>query len=178
MSEILDLVDVDDVVIWSAPREQIYKEWLHNFRCVNIFLCNSSWDILIPIRDMNRSIYPWCYDFSCGEHVMSGETYVQTAVRWLQEELWIHIHSDALYELGKWKPQDWFWCYAMYYLLSRNREIYPNALEWISAIRRVTIDEFIHMTQHEADICKWDLIMFHNYFLTSLVSWITKLSSD
>src|SRR3989344_6571789 len=86
--EILDIVDDNDNVIGKDSRDSIWKRGLrHNVRVVNIFIFNKDGKILIPKRTMTKKIFPGCYDFSCGEHVFSGETYDEAARRGLFEEL-------------------------------------------------------------------------------------------
>lgn len=89
-SEYLDIVDENDKVIGKDTRKNIYIKGLeHNVRVVNIFIFNSEGKLLLPKRSMNRKIFPGCFDFSCGEHVVSGEDYYGAAKRGLEEELGI-----------------------------------------------------------------------------------------
>jgi len=105
MTEYLDVVNEDDVVISKETRENIWKKGLeHNVRVVNIFLFNSKGELLVPKRSKNRKLFPRRYDFSCGEHVISGENYYDTAVRGLKEEL--GISGVKLTELGKLTPRE------------------------------------------------------------------------
>lgn len=90
--EYLDLVDRNDQVIGKELRSKIYAGELPKnatIRVVNILLFNSKGELLVPKRSKNRKIYPDCYDFSCGEHVMAGEDYEAAALRGLEEELGI-----------------------------------------------------------------------------------------
>lgn len=105
MTEYLDIVNENDVVISKETRENIWKKGLeHNVRVVNIFLFNSKGELLVPKRSENRKLFPRCYDFSCGEHVISGEDYYDAAVRGLKEEL--EISGVKLTELGKLTPKE------------------------------------------------------------------------
>lgn len=105
MTEYLDIVNENDVVISKETRENIWKKGLeHNVRVVNIFLFNSKGELLVPKRSENRKLFPGCYDFSCGEHVISGEDYYDAAVRGLKEEL--GISGVKLTELGKLTPKE------------------------------------------------------------------------
>lgn len=102
--EYLDLVDEDDNVIGREERSVIYSQGLRNYRVVNIFIFNSKGEVLLPKRDATRRIFPNCYDFSCGEHVLAGETYEEAATRGLKEEL--GINNVNLVTIGKIKPKD------------------------------------------------------------------------
>lgn len=90
--EYLDLVDENDQVIKKELRSKIYAGKMPKnatIRVVNILVFNSNGKLLVPKRSMNRKIFPGCYDFSCGEHVMAGEDYDAAAIRGLSEELGI-----------------------------------------------------------------------------------------
>ena len=90
MSELLDLVDQHDAIIGTETRENIYREGLHNYRVVGVFLIDRANRVLLPTRSMLCSYCPGCYDFSAAGHVLTGETYLQAAQRELMEELGIH----------------------------------------------------------------------------------------
>jgi len=104
MPEFLDIVDDNDVVVSKDTRENIWKRGLkHNVRVVNIFLFNSKNEVLIPKRSKNRKLFPGRYDFSCGEHLISGENYNDATIRGLREEL--GISNVKIIELGKLTPK-------------------------------------------------------------------------
>jgi isopentenyl-diphosphate delta-isomerase len=110
MEEFLDIVDDNDNVIAKDTRENIYEGGLkNNVRVVNIFLFNSKGELLVPKRSENRRLFPGCYDFSCGEHVISGENYYSAAIRGLKEEL--KLSNLKLLELGKLMPKDGVNCF-------------------------------------------------------------------
>ncbi len=110
MEEFLDIVDDNDNVIAKDTRENIYKGGLkNNVRVVNIFLFNSKGELLVPKRSENRRLFPGCYDFSCGEHVISREDYYSAAIRGLKEEL--KLSNLKLLELGKLMPKDGVNCF-------------------------------------------------------------------
>jgi len=102
--EYLDIVDRNDKVVGRDTRNNIWKRGLeHNVRVVNIFVLNAENKILLPTRSMKKKIFPGCYDFSCGEHVRSGESYLEAAKRGLNEEL--SIKEAKIQELGKMTPK-------------------------------------------------------------------------
>jgi len=112
--EYLDIVDENDKVIGKDLRENIWKKGLeHNVRVVNIFVFNKEGKLLLPERSMNRRIFPGCFDFSCGEHVLAGEDYYDAAIRGLKEEL--GIENPKLIELGKLTPKDGVSCFMKVY---------------------------------------------------------------
>ncbi len=120
--EYLDTVDNNDKVIGKDTRNNIYAKGLDgNIRVINIFVFNSKGKLLLPKRAMNLRMYPGCFDFSCGEHVMSGEDYYQAAKRGLEEEL--GIKGMELIELGKLTPKDSVSCFMKVYKLEYDKEI-------------------------------------------------------
>lgn len=103
-NENLDLVDPKDIIIGQASRQDLFRSGVNNHRVVNVFVFNNKNELLVPKRSSNRSIFPNCYDFSCGEHVMAGESYLEAAVRGLKEELSLKIPEENLVLLGKLTP--------------------------------------------------------------------------
>ena len=103
-NEFLDLVDPKDIVIGQASRRDLFRSGVNNYRVVNVFVFNNKNEVLVPKRSSNRSIFPNCYDFSCGEHVMAGESYLEAAIRGLKEELNLKIPEEKLVLLGKLTP--------------------------------------------------------------------------
>jgi len=86
--EILEIVDSNDKVIGTATRAEIHRRGLMH-RAVHIFVFNSTGDIYVQRRSASKDRHPLKLDSSAAGHVDPGETYEQTAVRELQEELGI-----------------------------------------------------------------------------------------
>ena len=104
--EYLDLVDENDNIIGRKLRSAIYTEGLRNFRVVNVFLRNSKGELWIPRRTAHKAIFPSALDFSAAGHVESGETYAQTFVREVAEELNIDVSAVPHRTLGHLTPKD------------------------------------------------------------------------
>ncbi len=122
VEEYLNIVDENDNVIDKDTRESIWKRGLeHNVRVVNIFVFNTKGKLLLPKRSMNRKIFPGCFDFSCGEHVLAGENYYDAAIRGLKEEL--GIVDVKLIELGKLTLEEGVNCFMKVYQLIHDGEI-------------------------------------------------------
>ncbi len=114
--ELLDVVDLNDKVIGTIMRSKMMS--LPKDRCVrvvNIFIMNKEGKILVPLRSHDRKLYPNTFDFSCGEHVQSGESYDDAAIRGLQEELGITISTPPIM-IGKLSPKDGINVMAQNYL--------------------------------------------------------------
>jgi isopentenyl-diphosphate Delta-isomerase len=87
-NEILEIVDSHDKVIGSATRGEIHRRgFLH--RAVHIFVFNKASHVYIQGRSSSKDRHPGKLDSSAAGHVDPGETYEQTAIRELGEELGI-----------------------------------------------------------------------------------------
>lgn len=66
---------------------------------------------------MTKQNWPGCFDFSCGENVVSKESYDEAIRRGLKEELGISNLSN-LKLLGKLTPEDGMFCFMQVYSLT------------------------------------------------------------
>jgi isopentenyl-diphosphate Delta-isomerase len=97
-NEILEIVDADDRAIGRATRAEIHaRSLLH--RAVHVFLFNSAGDIYVQRRSSSKDRHPSKLDSSAAGHVDPGESYEQTAVRELREELGIPAEVEELLRL-------------------------------------------------------------------------------
>jgi isopentenyl-diphosphate delta-isomerase len=104
--EILILVDKNDAEIGTMPRSEVYAKRLSNFRVVNAFIKNSRGELWIPRRSAAKRMFPLCLDMSMGGHVEKGESYDETFVREMMEELNIDIRKTPWRTLGKITPHE------------------------------------------------------------------------
>lgn len=104
--ELMDVVNATDEVIGQEWRSTIYEQGLHNFRCVNLFLRNTSGQLWIPRRTADKRIFPNCLDFSMGGHVASGESYEQALMRETHEELNIELNTCEFRETAYLNHQE------------------------------------------------------------------------
>lgn len=153
--EYLDIVDENDKVIGKDTRENIYNKGLdHDIRVINIFVFNPEGKLLLPKRSMDRRIFPGCFDFSCGEHVVSGEDYYHAAKRGLEEEL--GIKDVELIELGKLTPKDGVSCFMKVYKLEYNKEIVNYDKEGIDKIYWCDLEKVRQMVSEDKNKFKGD----------------------
>ncbi|MFK7892128.1 MAG: NUDIX domain-containing protein [Granulosicoccus sp.] len=100
MQEWLDIVDLDDVVVGRETRDKVHQlKLLH--RSSHIVLFNSSGQVFVQLRSLKKDEGPGLWDSSAAGHVDSGETYLQCAVRELQEELGIRVEPEELQHVSK-----------------------------------------------------------------------------
>ncbi len=84
--ELLDVVDADDNVIDVKTRGEIHAQGLMH-RAVHILVFNPEGELFLQKRSMLKDENPGQWDTSCAGHVDSGESYLDCAVRELEEEL-------------------------------------------------------------------------------------------
>ena len=88
--ELLDVVDAEDRVIDTRTRGEIHARGLMH-RAVHILVFNQHGELFLQKRSMLKDENPGQWDTSCAGHVDSGESYLDCAVRELEEELGIVV---------------------------------------------------------------------------------------
>lgn len=58
------------------------------------------YEVLLQKRSADKDSYPGCYDISSAGHVACGDSYPETAVREMQEELGLFVRAQDLEEVG------------------------------------------------------------------------------
>ena len=103
--EVLDLVDKNDKVIGIILRSQTKNLRGKGFiRAAEAFIQNSEGKLWIPRRQMHKRIAPGGLDYSMGEHVKSGEDYLEGCIRGFREELNINVKESELKFVKKFNP--------------------------------------------------------------------------
>jgi len=84
--EYFDVVDPNDEVLRPETRSNVHRQGLLH-RAVHIFVFNSSGQLFLQQRSLQKDSAPgkWCT--SCSGHVNSGESYTDAAYRELSEEI-------------------------------------------------------------------------------------------
>lgn len=122
-NEILPVVDKKNTLVKKARRSFIHNKGLFH-RAVNILVLNSKKEIFLQQRSGEKTICPFLWDISAAEHVKTGETYHQTCLRGLREELGIvakikmirdvHLQKNT-YLHGKIKDYEYIKLFAALY---------------------------------------------------------------
>ncbi len=86
--EIVLIVDRDNTETGCAPRHEMRARGLVHRACY-ILVFNSTGELFIQKRTMNKDVYPGYYDVAAGGVVLDGESYDESARRELEEELGI-----------------------------------------------------------------------------------------
>lgn len=87
-NEIVALVDAQNNVIGSAPRWQMRAHRLLH-RSTYILVFNAEGALYVQKRTMTKDIFPGYYDPATGGVVLAGESYEESAIRELDEEVGI-----------------------------------------------------------------------------------------
>ena len=102
--EIVAIVDDDNNVVGAAPRREMRAKRLPH-RSTYVLVFNSRGEIYIQKRTRTKDVFPGYYDPAAGGVVLAGESYMEGALRELEEEMGIRgvplqslfdfFHTDA-----------------------------------------------------------------------------------
>lgn len=94
--EFFDVVNNQNEVIGQEKRQVVHQKGLWH-RGVHVFLFTQDRRLLIQKRSQTRDKFPGTLDCSVSEHLNPGESYLNAAIRGLQEELGIEgLHLARL----------------------------------------------------------------------------------
>ena len=96
--EIVAIVDEDNNVVGSAARREMRAKRLPH-RSTYILVFNSRGEIYIQKRTLTKDVFPGYYDPAAGGVVLAGESYLEGALRELEEEMGIRgVPLQSLFE--------------------------------------------------------------------------------
>ncbi|MGI9328284.1 MAG: NUDIX hydrolase [Pseudomonadales bacterium] len=81
------------------PRGKVHRLGLWH-RSSHVFLFDQQQRLLLQQRSQEKDLYPGAWDYSVGEHLQPGETYLAAALRGMQEEMGITLEALAMESLG------------------------------------------------------------------------------
>jgi len=84
--ELVEIVDRDNTPIGAVSRRIMRQQKLIH-RASYILVFNRKGELFIQKRTLTKDIYPGYWDLAAGGVVLAGETYLESAVRELREEL-------------------------------------------------------------------------------------------
>ena len=87
--ELLEIVDQDGIPLGVAPRSVIHGNPSMLHKVVHVLVFNSSGQLLLQKRSMNKDVAPGKWDTSVGGHVSPREETTLAALREMKEELGI-----------------------------------------------------------------------------------------
>ena len=139
--ELLDIVNEQDQVIDTMTRSQAYAQGkLSSLRAVWLLIKNQDGKFWIPQRNVAKTSNPDCLDGSTVGHVSSGETYEQSMIREVQEELNFDISEMPYRSIGKLTPQTGSLCFIEIFelqvpngfIIDYNKDDFSN-FYWLSS---------------------------------------------
>jgi len=86
MDELLDIVNDEVIVTRQEMRSTVHELGLQH-RGAHVFLFTPDGKMLVQKRNADRAASPSALDCSVSEHVKAGESYLETAVRGMKEEM-------------------------------------------------------------------------------------------
>lgn len=102
--EYLEVVNEQGEILKSMPRSEIHGNPSLMHKVVHVLVFNSSGELLLQKRSMDKEVAPGMWDTSVGGHINSGETLDNAVRREMEEELGIadvplkflytYIHSN------------------------------------------------------------------------------------
>lgn len=124
--ELIPIVNEKNEIIGEKDRKVVHEKGLFH-RAVLVIIFNSKGKILLQKRSAKKKICPLKLDLSVAEHLKTGESYIEAAVRGLREELGIEVSKSDLkklreahlqmneYENGKIKDYEFVELYLLIY---------------------------------------------------------------
>lgn len=94
--ELIARVDESDTVLWLKERSEFYQ-WAFTHRSIGIIVINIKKEVLICQRALDKKRDPGVFSHSVDWGV-GDETYYESAMRELLEELWIQGEIKELYK--------------------------------------------------------------------------------
>lgn len=144
-AEIVDVVDLSDRVIGSAPRGALVDRGL-NYRVVHVLVQDREGNLLLqcPARHLQKAFR---LGSSVAGHVRSGETYAQAARREYREEL--GVEAPEMEHVGTtWLDEDGRRKFIGVFLARDARLLHPDPLE-VERIERVPLVELTPLLRDE-----------------------------
>jgi 8-oxo-dGTP diphosphatase len=142
-SELLTQVDANNQVIGSIERIVAHNNPAVYYRTIFVLVKDNEDKVLLQRRSASKDLYPNCWDLSVGGHVTYGDSYIQTAVKELKEELGIRTQeADLKYKgqvLVKLPASNEFF-YVYEYFLQPNDKLKINTQE-VKDIQWMAVDE-------------------------------------
>ncbi len=133
--ELLDLVNKSDEVIGTINRKDYNKLLSDNLgyiRAADLFILNSEGKIYVPTRTADKTIAPNGFDFSAGGHVESGEDYLSSIIREVNEELNLIIEPEYVMLIDKTIQDDIKYIRYLYLYRTDDTPIY-NPHDFVTA---------------------------------------------
>lgn len=143
--ELLDIVNAQDDVIGQATRAEIHKAG-HLHRAAHIVVFDPHDRILVQKRSLSKDSNPGLWDSSAAGHVDAGESYLNCAIRELEEELGLQVSEAELRSVCRFEPAVHNgWEFQQVYLCRLARmQTLQIQFEEIDEVRWLVRDELVY----------------------------------
>jgi isopentenyl-diphosphate Delta-isomerase len=141
-SEILEIVDSNDKVIGSATRAEIHRMGLFH-RAVHMFVFNPAGQVYIQRRSQSKDRHPGKLDSSAAGHVDPEETYAETAIRELREELGIQAEVKEILRIQASEQTDNEHVVLFEVVTESEPAPNPEEIQWGAFISREKVTELM-----------------------------------
>ena len=102
--ELLDIVDETGVPTGKTVERTAAHQYGIRHRTSHVWLlrkCHGKVQVLLQQRSLNKDSHPGCYDISSAGHIPAGESFVESALRELREELGVVASEGELIDCGQ-----------------------------------------------------------------------------
>ena len=103
MVEQFETFDDAGNLLGLVDRPEVHARGLWH-RSSHVFLFQSDGRLIVQRRAADKDLYPGRLDYSVGEHLVPGETYLDAARRGLQEELGVRgVPLEPVGDVRRWR---------------------------------------------------------------------------
>jgi isopentenyl-diphosphate Delta-isomerase len=152
--EYFDIFAASGAALGQRLRGEVHR---HGFwhRSAHAFVFDGAGRILLQQRAPDKDLYAGCWDYACGEHLHSGESYVRGMRRGLFEELGLarvsprpmgEVCADSLVWPGGVDAE-----FQQAFVLRYDGEMHVDPVE-VAAVRWVTKAELLVMLDRSPDV--------------------------
>ena len=153
MTEYFETFDAAGAPLGLVPRDEVHRRGLWH-RSAHVFLFDASGRLYLQRRAADKDLYPDLWDYSIGEHLQPGESFLAGALRGLHEEL--GVEPIALTPIGDVRAGTYRCVRANAIdreLQQAFRATYEGALQLdaaeVAEVRTVTLAELAHWLARE-----------------------------
>lgn len=146
--EIFDVCDAEDRVIGQAPRSQVHAQKLLH-RAAHVFVFNSRNELLVQVRSATKDEFPNCYTSSASGHLSTGEDYLESAQRELQEEIGIVAPLEFLVKFPA--SREMAWEHTVLFRTRSDAPPCPDPIE-VAEIRQFTLPDLLRQLDQHPEI--------------------------
>ena len=135
-------------------RDQVHTQGL--WHCsAHVLLFNSADELLLQCRSKDKDLYPNCWDYSVGEHLLPKETFRQGVERGLLEELGLRVKT--LVSWGDVKRATWTGvgfkdCSIFQGFVARTNANIAFASDEVAQVRWVALPELFNLLESTVDL--------------------------